>query len=195
MRKCVVCAACLGAAGVYAAELVSNPGFEALTERKTAAEWDSFFTREKGKGRVEVSSERHSGERSMRILHDGEKDWALSNARKTKVKPGESYKISCWIKRNGEAKSGQVDVVGYNGDKLVSWAIAETPPARGEGWKEYVAFFCVPEGVDTVFVRVTGGGKTDFWIDDVQVAPGAFELPPKGPKVSGWAAEIGRAHV
>jgi rhamnogalacturonan endolyase len=188
MKKCMLFAICMGAVSACAAERVSNPGFEALTDKQAAAEW-SWWTREKGKGRIEVSGERHSGERALRIIHDGEKDWNLANSLKTAIKPGESYKISCWMKRNGEAKAGKVDVVGYNGDKLVSWAIGETPPARGQGWKEYVAYFTVPESTDTVFIRITGGGKTDFWVDDVQVVPGKFELPPKGPKVSGWAKE------
>lgn len=188
MKKILTLAACLGAVGAPAAELVANPGFEVLTEKQDVAEW-SLWTREKGKGRVEVAADRHAGARALRIVYDGDKDWALANARRTKVKPGESYVISCWIKRSGEAKAGQVDVVGYDGGKLVSWAVGETPNPRGADWKEYKAFFTVPESVDTAYVRITGGGKTDFWVDDVQVVPGTLEMPPKGPKVSGWARE------
>ncbi len=180
----------MGVAGaVAAAERVSNPGFETLTEKKTVAEWESFFTREKGKGRVEVSSERHSGERSMRIVYEGERDYALANARKTAVKPGESYKVSCWMKRNGDAKAGTVNVVGNIGNKLVDWSIGETKAVRGDGWTECKAYFTVPEGVDTVYVRVTGDGKTDFCVDDVQIEPGVPPAPVKGPKVNGWAGE------
>ncbi len=188
MKKITMLAAWLVAVAVQAAELVANPGFETLTDKKTVAEWD-LWTREKGKGRVEVSEDRHAGERALRIVHEGEKDWALSNARRTPVKPGESYMMSCWIKRNGEAKAGVVNVVGNGGGKLVDWAIGRTADARGEGWKAYRMFFTVPEGVDTAYIRVVGAGKTDFWVDDVQVAPGVMTLPPKGPKVSGWAQE------
>ena len=189
MKGYCVLAGFIGAACVAgAAELVVNPGFETVTNGQSVAEW-RWWTREKNAGRVEVSSEKHAGERSVRIVHDGARDWNLTNARKTQVKPGESYKISCWMMRNGEARAGKVAVVGYNGGKLVSWAIGDTPAAEGKGWKEYVSYFTVPEGVDTVFIRVTGGGKTDFCVDDVQVVPGHFELPPKGPKVSGWAKE------
>lgn len=174
---------------VAAAELVANPGFEKLTVAKTAAEWDSFFMREKGKGRVEVSDERHSGERGLHIVYEGEKDWALSNRRMTAVSPGESYKITCWIKRNGAANAGAVQVVGKKGNTLVAWSIGETRPARGEGWKAYDGYFEVPEGVDTVYIRIVGHGCTDFWVDDVQAEPGVPPPPVKRPKVDGWARE------
>ncbi len=61
--------------------------------------------------------------------------------------------------------------------------------ARGDGWKAYDAYFTVPEGVDTVYVRLVGHGYTDFCVDDVQVEPG---IPPplvKRSKVKGWAKE------
>ena len=190
MEKAKIFLVAVGVAGaVAAAELVANSGFEALTDKQTPAEWDSFFTREKGKGRVEISGERHSGERAVRIVYEGEKDYALSNARKTAVKPGESYKITCWMKRNGEAKAGTVNVVGNKGSKLIAWAIGKSPEARGDGWKAYTAYFVVPDAVDTVYIRIVGGGKTDFWVDDVQVEPGVPPVPVKGPKVNGWARD------
>ncbi len=186
MKRSVLVAVCLGSVGAVAEEWVANPGFEALDGEGRAEAW-SLYTREKGKGRLEPGAERHAGERAMRVIHDGEKDWALTNARRTKVRPGESYKITCWMRRSGDAKAGEVNVAGFLCDKIVDWAIGTTPAARGEGWREYKGYFTVPEGVDTALVRVVGGGKSDFWVDDVQVAPGKPELPPKGPKVAGWA--------
>jgi rhamnogalacturonan endolyase len=176
----------MGAFSVYAAELVANPGFEALTEKQGVAEWD-LWTREKGKGRVESCAERHAGERGLHLVHEGKKDWALANARRTPVKPGESYKITCWMKSNGAAKAGVVNVVGNGSGKLVDWAIGKTSPAKGDGWKEYKAYFTVPEGVDTAYIRIVGNDTTDFWVDDVQVAPAVLPAQVKGPKVSGWA--------
>ncbi len=176
----------LGAFGAQAAELVANPGFEMLTDKPGVADW-GLWTREKDKGRIEVSTERHAGERGLRIVHTGAKDWALANARRTPVKPGDAYKITCWMKRNGEAKAGVVNVVGYGRGKLVDWAIGESTLVRGDGWQACDAYFTVPEGVDQAFIRIVGGGQTDFWVDDVQVAPGTPPAPVKGPKVSGWA--------
>ena len=190
MNTFSTCFMAIGFAGIVAAgEFVSNPGFETLTEKKTVAEWESFFMRERDKGRVEISCDRHSGERSVRIVYEGEKDYALANARKTPVKPGESYRITCWMKRNGSAKAGTVNVVGNHGNKLVDWSIGETASVRGEGWQLCKAYFVVPEGVDTAYIRITGNGKTDFCVDDVQVEPSVPPVPVKGPKVKGWANE------
>ena len=186
MKTSMMLAAWLGAVSVQAAELVANPGFEALMEKKDVAEW-SWWMREKGKGRVEVSAEHHDGTRALRIIHEGTKDWALANARRTAVKPGESYVITAWMKRNGDAKAGSVNVVGYGGGKLVDWAIGKTPELRGDGWKELKAYFTVPEDVDTAFIRIVGAGQADFWVDDVQVVPGTSPAQIKGPKVNGWA--------
>jgi rhamnogalacturonan endolyase len=186
MKKRVMLAVWLGAIGVQAAELVANPGFEKLTDKQGVAEWD-LWTREKGKGRVEVGAECHAGERGVRIVHEGEKDWALSNERRTAVKPGESYLITCWMKRHGEARAGVVNVVGNGGGKLVDWSMGKTSLARGDGWQASRAYFTVPEGVDSAYIRIVGGGRTDFWVDDVQVVPGTPPPQPKRPKVSGWA--------
>lgn len=177
----------MGAATItVAAELVSNPGFETPADKQGVADW-TLWTREKDQGRAEVSAERHAGERGLRIVCEGERDFALSNTRHTPVKPGESYKITCWMKRNGGGKSGAVNVVGLKGDKLVDWTIGKTAQVRGDGWKECKAWFTVPEGVDKAYVRITGAGKTDFWVDDVQVSPDALPVQVKGPKVTGWA--------
>jgi len=186
MNRFYVVFLAIGAFGANAAELVSNPGFEKLTDKQGVADWD-LWTREKGKGRMETCAERHAGERGLHIVHAGEKDWALANARRTAVKPGESYKITCWMKRSGEAQAGVVNVVGNGGGKLVDWALGKTSLAKGDGWKAYKAYFTVPEGVDTAYVRVVGGGKADFWVDDVQVESAVPPAQVKGPKVSGWA--------
>jgi rhamnogalacturonan endolyase len=189
MKVYCVLAGMMGAAfAAGAAEFVANPGFETLASDQSVAEW-KWWTREKGAGRVEVSSDRRTGERCVRIVHDGAKDWNYTNSRKTKVTPGESYMIACWMKCNGEAKGGTVDVVGYQGGKLVSWAIGSSSVPRASKWSEYKSYFTVPSDVDTVYVRLNGGGKTDFCVDDVQVTPGTWTPPPKGPKVQGWAQQ------
>lgn len=177
-----------GVFGAAAGELVVNPGFEALTESGAVAEW-SFWTREKGTGRVEVSAERQAGERALRIVHEGEKDWNLANSRKTKVAPGASYQISCWMRCVPGKRAGEVNVVGVKDGKVVEWAIARSKAARSAEWRQYRSYFKVPEGIDTVYVRLVGGGQTDFWVDEVQVAPGEPPAQVKGPKVAGWARE------
>ena len=170
---------------------VANPGFEEPGGEAGAAQW-RWWTREPDTGRVEVSStERHSGERAARIIHEGERDWNLANANVTAVKPGESYKITCWMKRNGDAKTGSINVVGRKGREVVNWTIGQTQRPRGEGWTLCQGWFTVPEDVDNIYARVVGGGKVDFWVDDVSVVPEASPMVFKGVKVQGWAASLG----
>lgn len=185
----------LGAVGVCAvltglhawtAELVVNPGFETLDDKGQPAEW-SWWTRESGAGRMEVSEERHDGARALRIVHTGEKDWNATNSRRTPVKSGASYAITCWMKRAGDARAGSVQVVGNKGKELVSWSIGRTSEPRRAGWQRCKAWFTVPETVDTVYVRIVGGGRTDCWVDDVQVVPETEPPMVRGPKVDGWA--------
>lgn len=188
MRMLGVVGVCAVLTGVHAwaVELVANPGFETVDDKGGPAEW-GWWTREPGAGRMELSDERHDGERSLRIIHTGEKDWCTTNSRRTPVKPGESYAITCWMKRAGDARGGSVQVVGNKGRELVSWSIGRTAEPRRAGWQRCKSWFTVPEGVDTVYVRVVGAGKSDFWVDDVQVVPEVEPPMPRGPKVDGWA--------
>ena len=174
------------ALGAAADEWVANPGFEALTEKSAPADW-GWWTREKGKGRLEVATDRHAGERAVRIVHAGEKDWNAENSRRISVKPGASYKVSCWMRRNGDAKAGRVDVVGLKGKKLVAWTVGSTSVPRGGGWEFCKGYFQMPDDVDTVYVRLVGSGVCDFFADDVQLVEEAMPERAKLPKVTGWA--------
>ncbi|HQA39118.1 MAG TPA: carbohydrate binding domain-containing protein, partial [Kiritimatiellia bacterium] len=185
----------LGAVGVCAvltglhawtAELVANPGFETLDDKGQPAEW-SWWTRERGAGRMDVSDDRHDGARALKIVHTGEKDWNATNSRRTPVKPGASYAITCWMKRAGDARAGSIQVVGNKGKELVSWSIGRTSEPRRAGWQRCKAWFTVPDTVDTVYVRIVGGGRTECWVDDVQVVPETEPPMVRGPKVDGWA--------
>ena len=168
---------------------VANPGFEQLDEKGNAADW-RWWTREEGAGRVEVSAdERHEGERAVRIVHEGEKDFNLANSRRIAAAPGDAFKITCRMKRNGDANAGTLNIVGLKGKEVVDWSIGRTRAPRGEGWVLCQGWVVVPEGVDTIYARVVGSGKSDFWVDDVSAVPEAPPMPVKGEKVEG-----GRAH-
>ncbi|MDD4102423.1 MAG: carbohydrate binding domain-containing protein [Kiritimatiellae bacterium] len=185
--------------GFLKAAMVENPSFETIAADGGVDGW-SWWSREAGKGGVEVSGDAPSGARSVRVRHDGERDWAYSNSRKTPVKPGESYEVSVWIKGVEGYKAGSLTVTGTRDGKVVSWEIGTASGRFSAQWQKFIGFFEVPEGVDTVYVRLVGSGKTDFLVDDVYLAPGRLELPPKGPKVAGWAQErpeeqIGRGLV
>ncbi|MCL1921057.1 MAG: carbohydrate binding domain-containing protein [Kiritimatiellaeota bacterium] len=173
---------------VVAQNRVANPGFEELDGNGGAAQW-RWWTREPDTGHVEVSAERHGGERAVRIVHTGARDWNLSSATRIAVKPGEPYKVSGWMKRNGGARTGSISVVGCRGKEVVEWSIGQArgPRRNEDGWVLCQGWFTVPEGVDTIYVRVVGGGDADFWVDDVSLVQEALPAPVRGVKVEGWA--------
>ena len=187
-RMRVLSAAVLLGGVAVGAEMVANPGFEQLDNKGGLTEW-GWWMREEGAGRVEVTgTERHGGERAVRIIHEGEKDWTLSSNVRSEVKPGETFRVACWLKRNGGAGIGTLNIVGRKGKDVVDWSICRALPPRGEGWTLCQAWLTVPEGVDNIYARIAGKGKADFWADDVSVAPEAPPVTVKGPKVQGWAA-------
>ncbi|MCL2104124.1 MAG: hypothetical protein FWH21_03595, partial [Kiritimatiellaeota bacterium] len=185
-RMRIIVAVLLGGLVASAENWVANPGFEQLDEKGGAADW-RWWTREEGAGRVEVTAdERHEGERAVRIVHEGEKDFNLANSRRRTVTPGESFKITCRMKRTGDANAGTLNIVGLKGKEVVDWSIGRTRAPRGEGWVLCQGWVVVPEGVDTVYARVVGSGKSDFWVDDVSTIPDTPPMPVKGAKVEGW---------
>ena len=74
---------------VASATMVVNGDFERKGGDETPfAEW-SYFEREKGKLTLSVADDFHAGASAIRIRHDGARDWAVVNAQRTPVKPGE----------------------------------------------------------------------------------------------------------
>lgn len=187
MKQAAWMVALMWAGALEAADFIANPGFEQTDAGKNAAEW-SWWTREKGTGSMSLSTDRHAGAYALHIVHTGEKDWNATNSRRTTVKPGASYKITCWMKRNSADTTGSMNVVGNKGRQLVDWAIGRTPALRRDGWVLCKSYFTVPDGVDTVYVRITGGGKADFLTDDLQIVAETAPALVRGPKVRGWAA-------
>ena len=90
---------------------VSNPSFENVDDKKSFADW-SWWERERGKGKIAASSEAHAGTTAIHITHEGDKDWNVSNSLRTKVIPGESFKLTCWIKLNTLLNAPYLEVVG-----------------------------------------------------------------------------------
>ena len=183
----------------FAENKIANPGFETLDAKGNLADW-RLWMREEGEAHAEISTERHSGERAVRLIHTGEKDFTLSSNTIIAVTPGASYKLTCWMKRNNDANAGTLNIVGRKGKDVVDWTIGRTRVPRGEGWVLCQGWVVVPEGVDNIYARVVGNGKADFWVDDVSVTQEAPPASVKGAKVKGWAMErpvepFGRAAI
>ena len=167
---------------------VSNPSFESVENKASFADW-SWWERERGKGKIAVSSEAHAGTTAIHITHEGDKDWNVSNSLRTKAIPGESYQLTCWMKLNTLLNAPYLQVVGCKGKEVIDWAIGRTSSPSRQGWNAQKAYFIVPEGVDTIYVRITGNGKTDALVDDIQLVKALLPIAEKKQKIEGWLSK------
>jgi rhamnogalacturonan endolyase len=171
---------------IFAETYVNDPGFELVNEKRTFVEWN-WWERESGKGKTEVSTNAHSGKNAIRITHAGEKDWNVTNSKRTSVRPGESFRLSCWIKNNSPAHNlPALEVVGCKDKKVVEWAIGRSRGPKREGWNGNKSYFIVPDNIDSIYVRLNGQGKTDVLVDDVCLERASNPAMEKKPKVEGW---------
>lgn len=173
---------------VASATMVVNGDFERKGGDKTPfAEW-SYFEREKGTLTLSVADDFHAGASAIRIRHDGARDWAVVNAQRTPVKPGECYLVTAWIKHLS-GKSIRIDVVGVEANgALVSWNIGTVRgPSQTNRWIKCSADFSVPENVAKAYVRIVGAEGSESLVDDVCVEQGSWPMPPPNPRIEGWA--------
>jgi rhamnogalacturonan endolyase len=166
----------------------SNGSFE-FGEDAARAGWGTFSRDAKVK--LAFRNEAKHGKRSLEILHEGERDFNVENAR-IDVKPGSAWMLKIWAK----AEVGTINLNAYTlfKGKTVRWDSALPFPdshaseADG-GWKELTVLMLVPEGVDQICPRVVGTGKVRALIDDLRMSPAPEELSkgPSRPKVEGFA--------
>jgi hypothetical protein len=161
---------------------VANPGFEQV-EGDQALGW-SWWTREKDTGTAKVEKSPHSGTYAVRIRHSGEKDWNLSCGTHMPVKPQQEYAVRAWVK-SVDTKSASVSVVACQGGKTVSWSVGGASTRGTHDWKEIKGYAAIPDGVDSVYIRVTGSGDADLLVDDISLKPEKITYEQK-PKVNGW---------
>ena len=161
---------------------LANPGFEQV-EGDQAAGW-SWWTREPNKGSAKAEKTPHSGTYAARILHDGEKDWNLSCGTHLPVKAEQEYAVRAWFKCT-DTKAARVDVVGCKDGKPVTWSVGGASTSGTHDWKQVRGYAYIPDGVNSVYIRVVGGGKADVLVDDISLRPEKIVYEQK-PKVKGW---------
>ena len=167
---------------------INNSGFEQVENGKPA-QW-GFFAREREKADYAVVEDAATGRYAARIVNNGERDWALYNDRQTAVRPGQFFEISCRMKALNGEKNGALKMVGLAGKKLVNWELGSSAVVKDGEWREYKGIVQIPEGVDTVYLRFVGTGKTELLVDDVAIVDRKqMSFPEGGPKVEGWAKE------
>lgn len=176
----VLAASCLGG------ELqVPNPSFEEAAG-EGAAGW-KWWSRTNAGSAVRTADEKHGLGHSVRILHDGPRDWALSSEGRLAAKPGECYLATAWVK----AVKGTVElaVVALQKGKTLSWDIGSANAGAEEKWVKLEALAEVPQDCDQVYLRFVGQGETLAFVDDVGIEPAERPKPVERPRVEGYAKE------
>lgn len=170
---------------------VENGGFEFALEGVEGIPGWTWWTREEDAGSAElVTDGAREGQRMVHIRHTGERDFAFSNRGRLPVEARDRLHATAWVRTEGE---GQVNLafVARNDGETVSWDIGSDHVRGSSDWTRLEALASVRRNIDEVYVRVTGSGVIEAWVDDVVVQRGwpAWADRPDRPPVEGWASE------
>ena len=162
-----VTAALTGDANLTTTALLTNGlqdgGFERASGGKPVG-W-TWWSRENTGEATIVKDVVHGGKQAALIVHDGERDWAFSNVEKLAVKPGDKVAVRGWAKSDA-AGSCEIAIVALKGGQTVTWSIGGAKASGTFDWRKLEGEATVPEGVDQVYARWVGVGKTRLWVDD-----------------------------
>jgi len=174
------------AACAAAGELtVPNGSFEDAAG-EGALHWQ-WWSRTGSGSAVRTADDHHTLGHSMRLRHDGKRDWAFSSGRRFPVKPGQSYLATAWARvKKGDV---QLAVVALREGKTLNWDIGSATASAAEKWGRLEAAADVPDGCDQIYVRFVGQGETLAWVDDVSLRPWQRPKPADKPKVKGYATK------
>ncbi len=130
------------------------------------------------------AAEKRDGRESLKIVHMGELDWALSEGKRIPVKPGDVFEISAWIKFGGKGSAALAAVTRRQGEDVVQWSYADKEVRGTMPWTLVKTVFIVPEGIETIEPRLMGDGPATLWVDDFTVARTGFRdiASPKDAK-------------
>jgi len=167
---------------------VANSGFESGNEDEIA-DW-RWWTREPDMGSaVLTDTVAHEGKRSVLITHNGQRDFAFSNATRFAVKEGQKLTASVWVKCQ-DTVGLQLAAVALKDGETVRWDIGSDDIWGTQDWTRIVALIKVPRAVDEIYLRFVGSGEVQAWADDVRIEEGWQKQPQLlKPKVAGYADE------
>ena len=174
----LVLSACAPRAGLT----VPNGGFEAGKKQASAA-W-TWWSRTESGSAERTDADRHDGRHSIRLRHDGPRDWAFSNSGRFGVQPGQTYLATAWAR----VKTGHVvlAVVALSKGETLSWSIGSAQARPQDKWVQLKAVADVPPRCDQIYVRFVGQGDTLACVDDVRLRPWQRRQVAK-PKIRGHA--------
>jgi hypothetical protein len=135
------------------------------------AGWGALWTRDQGVG--SVSHDRtaaHSGAGSARIEHGGRQDWSFAFARRERVRYGDLFEITAWVKVEGEGDATLCATLRDAGGEVIDWVFAGRTARGTADWTRLRSRFAVPAGVAEVEARLIGRGAATVWFDDFTFA-------------------------
>lgn len=150
--------------------LVYNGGFEAVRAGQ-AEGWGTLWTREAKAGEMALDEAvRHGGRYAVRVEHQGAQDWSLNAVKRLKVRKGDIFELSCWVKVRG---AGDVTpcVAAYDKDgKAVDWSLGGHTAGATDEWVQLTSKFVIGGDAVEVQPRVIGTGAATVWVDDYALA-------------------------
>jgi hypothetical protein len=173
---------CFFCPGVFAANLVTNGGFElGLTG------WRPFWSRDAGVGAASLDRERvRSGAAAARVEHRGTNDWSFEPELRIPVQPGDVFQLEAWLRVQG---SGSVTLCASTWDahgQNVSWTHGERTVRAAADWVAVRSRFVVPIGVTQVEPRLIGHGPASIWVDDYSLQKLKSVDPASRQQVPGY---------
>ena len=177
MFAVVGCCVCEGAAD----SLVENGGFERAESGRPVG-WHGLWTRETGMGKMAFdTAARHEGKQSVRVQHQGQKDWSLNSSKRLAVKHGDMFALQAWVKIEGKG-TATVCVVLYDaGGKALIWTYGASTIRPPSDWALLRSKFVVPEGTATIQPRLIGLGPATVWADSFSLVKegNVMDMRPK----------------
>lgn len=165
---------------------IANADFQKVSSNGTTVEAWRWWSRDKKGSAQHVANQGCKTPGAAQITHDGDQDFAFTNATRITVTPGESFKVLAWVK----PIQGNVElaVVARSGKKTITWRAGRdnTNDADRGKWTALTARTIVPEGCDTIYIRFTGQGNVEALLDDVAIELWDWKESNK-PKVQGFA--------
>jgi len=111
---------------------------------------------------------RQFGQAALHVTHTGEKDWAVSQAQRIDVKPGDFFQIGARVKCSRLPGTAGVSVVVRDKPgKTIHWLYGQVSTGGTHDWKLVTGRFIVPDRAATLELRLTGNGAGEAWFDDV----------------------------
>ncbi|MBQ7036785.1 MAG: S-layer homology domain-containing protein [Clostridia bacterium] len=172
--------------GVDCYEIFDNTSFEILDSPEALYYWgisSHIGKANSGLGSkvADRSEDAHSGKYSLKLMSDVDTG-DVRPLVAPKLKPGETYEISGWVKKLTDCKNlviyiafeGSVNGVAQSYKRL---SLSYNDVSVSDGWVKRAMRFVVPEGVKTTTIMLRLRGKGEMLWDDVSLLHITDKMP------------------